>query len=159
MGIVTKKVFAAAQVFAVAAMALVIPAWASAAERPEAPPAVGPTFIAGERPTEPPDYENLPELKPVREGRGIEEQSSNGKAKLYWKVSSFGCASGGRIYLAVDGKWKGYVTRNGKYLVTTISSCRYHKFYAEDWYQTVSWGPTSYWISCYAGSFIWTIYC
>ncbi len=42
------------------------------------------------------------------------------------------CASGGRIDIAIDGKYRGYVTKDGKFATGTVTRGRYHMFYAED---------------------------
>lgn len=101
----------------------------------------------------------LPELETVKPGEDIQEMSADGTAQLYWRVYSWSCIYGGSVYLAVDGAWRGYVTKKGTYKAGTLKTGKYHKFYAVDGASYSYWGPKKYYIYSYWSSFKWTIYC
>lgn len=115
----------------------------------------------GYRPVEPPDIGKLQELQPVEEGHKIEPMSAaGGYTTLYWQVNVFSCyISGGRVYIAVDGSWVGYVTRNGTFKVGKMRSGRYHRFYASDSYGYQTWGPSKKYIYSYWSWYKWSIAC
>lgn len=117
------------------------------------------TEIVGYRHAPAPDVNTLPELQPVADSEMFREQAPAGYAKLYWKVSSFWCATGGRIYISVDGVYKGYVKKSGTYYVGLISTARTHRLYAKDRDSSSVWGPASYYIYSFWTKFTWTTKC
>ncbi|MEW6367964.1 MAG: hypothetical protein AB1714_25310 [Acidobacteriota bacterium] len=155
----TRRFFTLATVMLVAAAMLTLPATAAAPTKTMTSKANAIADRSG-RPIEPPDFATLPELKPLTaaEERAI-ESSPQGKFSLYWNVRAFACAYGGRIYIAVNNRWKGYVTRNGKYYVGRYTNGRYIKLYAEDYWDYTYWGPATYYIYSYWSKFTWKIIC
>ncbi len=106
-----------------------------------------------------PDVSGLPELRRVEDDMTESSEAPAGYAKLYWKVSSFWCATGGRIYIYVDGKLKGYATKSGTYYVGLISNAHTHKLYARDSDSSSKWGPATYYIYSYWTKFTWITKC
>ncbi|MEW6364634.1 MAG: hypothetical protein AB1714_08335 [Acidobacteriota bacterium] len=155
----TRRLFALTTVMLVAAAMLTLPATAAAPTKEMTTKANAIADRAG-RPSEPPDFAKLPELKPLTaaEVRTL-ENSPQGKFSLYWNVKAFRCAYGGRIYLAVNNRWVGYVTRNGLFYVARYTNGRYYKLYAEDYWDYTYWGPSTYYIYSYWTKFTWKIIC
>jgi len=138
----------------------VLMAWPAFAATPANVVDQTPNLEPGPAPAVPPESLNLRELKAVDDAAGAGVEAAMGRTtKVYWNVQGMACANGTKIFIAIDGKWKGYVTRNGKFYVGTVKNCRNHSFYAKDEYGQTTWGPTSYYISCYYRSFTWSIYC
>ncbi|MBI2841425.1 MAG: hypothetical protein HYX75_24170 [Acidobacteria bacterium] len=106
-----------------------------------------------------PDVSGLPELRRVDEDQIESSEAPAGYAKLYWKVSSFWCATGGRVYIYVDGKLKGYATKSGTYYVGLVSNAHTHKLYARDSDSSSKWGPATYYIYSYWTKFTWITKC
>ncbi len=137
---------------------LAIPAIAAA---PTGHASIGASYGPAARPADPPDWRKLPELKPVSEGAAeTPEAAERGKVPIYWQVDDFWCIGGGRVYLAIDGRWVASVTVPGTYLLKKkVKGNRTHSFYAVDAASSIYWRTSSYYIYSSWAYFKWEIYC
>ncbi|MBI2838496.1 MAG: hypothetical protein HYX75_09285 [Acidobacteria bacterium] len=150
------RIFAWLPVLLVAAAILALPTEAAA---PGKAVQVGANaYMAGARPIDPPD-QSLPELQPVKPGHEMITNTADGKTLIKWQIKSTWCISGGKVWLAIDGKWVGWAKKKGTYNVGYVKNGRYHSFYAEDQNSTVYWGTSTYYIYTYWSWFMWIIKC